>query len=316
MWRKGVRCRVVRYATSEATGRGYASRSCVLRRQGGGDGVDKVRVGLVQLHCDHKSVTKIQDKAERLVMEAADKGAKFVLLPELYCAMGKGMALEALQQADDIHSRWKHISKSKGIWILDGSRPEQAIADKNKIFNTSTLYSEEGKAVAKYRKIHLFDIDVPGDVTFKESSFVEAGDQTVVAESPFGNIGLAICYDLRFPEMFAQLAQKGIDIICCPSAFTKQTGKHHWKTLVRCRAIESQCFVIAPNQVNQAPNKFHSFGHSLVVDPWGEIKIEGSENREEVLVTDLELPRITTSRTSLPSVLHHRWDLFGSVPNL
>jgi predicted amidohydrolase len=272
----------------------------------------KVRVGLVQLHSSSAHPEENQRKAEGLVRTAAANGARFILLPELYRTMlpRPEMPKYAEPVPDGPTSkRWSAIAAELGVWLLAGSMAEPS--HDGKLLNTAVLFSDKGALVAKYSKIHLFDVNIPGVVQFQESAAISPGNQVVVAPTAFGRVGLAVCYDLRFPELFREQSRQGMDILCIPSAFSYGTGQKHWHTLVRARAIENLVYVVAPNQAKTAPNKFTSYGHSLVVDPWGNILAEGSED-EDIVYATLDPALLHKYRQELPALTHRRFDIFSN----
>jgi deaminated glutathione amidase len=185
-----------------------------------------------------------------------------------------------------------------------GGFPEKS-PEPGHIYNTSVLLGPEGTVLAAYRKIHLFDVDLPGGARFRESDAVTAGSEAVLATCPFGAIGLSVCYDLRFPELYRQLTARGARILTVPSAFTAETGKDHWHVLLRARAIENQAFVIAPAQFGAHGGKRASYGHAVVIDPWGVILAEVG-NHEGIAVADLDLAYQDQVRRALPCLQHRR----------
>jgi len=272
----------------------------------------EVHVALIQFHNKSTNPTENQEKAEGFVREAAQKGAQFILLPELYRTM---LPREQMPQYGEpiphgrTCKRWSGLAKELGVWLLGGSMIEPVEGQPGKLYNTAVLFSDSGELVAKYRKIHLFDVSVPGVVEFQESALISPGCETVVADSPFGKLGLSVCYDLRFPELFRDLVKQGMEILCIPAAFSYGTGQKHWLHMLKARAIENQCFVLAPDQVGKAPNNFKSWGHSLILDPWGEVVAEGGEE-EGIICAKLDLSLLSKYRESLPSLKHIRRDVF------
>jgi len=173
------------------------------------------------------------------------------------------------------------------------------------VYNTSLLIGPDGTQLAKYRKIHLFEIDLPGRVSFCEADFMLPGTETVVSDTPQGRLGLATCYDLRFPELFRQLADAGADVMAIPSAFTASTGPDHWEVLLRARAIENQAFVIAPNQFGQHTETLHSYGRSMIIDPWG-IVLATAADGEGVITAAIDSSALAEVRQRLPAVRNRR----------
>jgi predicted amidohydrolase len=253
-------------------------------------------------------------RAERLVRRAASYGAKLVATPENTSFLGPQFHKVELAEPIDgpIATRFAKLADELSIHLLVGSFAEQKRAadgsvDVNRCFNTSLLFGPNGDRLAVYRKIHLFDVDVPGGVTIRESDSVAAGDEVVVAETALGNIGMSICYDLRFPELYRALVDRGADMIAIPSAFTLATGKDHWHLLVRARAIETQCWVLAPAQWGRHDEKGvrESYGHSLVVDPWGTVVADKGHGVGLVLA-EVDPARMSEVRNAIPVRSHRR----------
>ena len=247
------------------------------------------------------------ETATRLVDAAVRDGAAFVALPEMFNLLGDRATLRAgAEPLDGPTQTWAaDTARAHGIHLLAGSMIEAA-GDRR--HNTSCLYAPDGERIAVYRKVHLFDVSVPG-AEFSESSTVAPGDECVVAEVPPLVLGLAICYDLRFAEEFRAHSRRGATAIALPSAFTAATGKDHWEPLLRARAIENQCFVIAPDQcgVPSAGPAWH--GHSMILDPWGEVLAEAGTEVGHI-VADLDLDRLAEVRRRLPALEHTRPEVF------
>ncbi len=229
------------------------------------------------------------ERARELVREAATAGALIVGLPENFAYLGSrqdhrlNIAEELPPVGADQHrdlgpilGAMRALALKAGVWLLLGGFPEKS-SSANRIRNTSVLLNPEGTISAIYRKLHLFDVDVPGGKRFRESETVEPGTDVVVAPTPWGGLGLSICYDLRFPELYRAQVAKGARIVAVPSAFTLETGKDHWHVLLRARAIENQVYVMAPAQIGAHGPTRRSYGHALVVDPWGVIVAECSD---------------------------------------
>ena len=246
------------------------------------------------------------ERAEALVEEAARRSATFVLLPENFVFLrSEGEPIPEAQAVDGAWvSRFSALAKAHGITILLGSFPERIEGD-SRVSNTSVLLGPEGGILAVYRKIHLFDIDVPGLAHLKESRAVVPGDRPVVGETPFGKVGLSICYDLRFPELYRGYAKAGARILAVPSAFTDRTGKAHWEILLRARAIENLAFVLAPAQVGLHGPGRASHGHALIIDPWGTILAQVGDH-EGLAVAELDFALQDRLRRELPALSHTR----------
>lgn len=242
--------------------------------------------------------------AERLVEEAADRGATFVGLPENFAFLrSEGQPVPAAQSLDGPWvQRMAALARRRGLTLLLGSLPERIDGD-TKVYNTSVLVGPDGTTLAVYRKIHLFDIDLPGMEHLKESRAVRPGTEVVVARAPFGPLGLSICYDLRFPELYRSLVTAGARVLAVPSAFTDRTGRDHWEVLLRARAIENLAFVFAPAQVGEHGKGRASHGHAMIVDPWGRILAEVAEG-EGLALAELDFAAQDTVRRELPA-LHH-----------
>ena len=251
--------------------------------------------------------TNLRD-AQRLVAEAASQGADLVVLPENFAFMGKKESdLKNLRESDGdgpIQTFLSQLAQQHKVWLVGGSIPLEA-TDNSKVRAACLVYNDQGEQVARYDKIHLFDVQiVETDERYMESTSIESGSDVVVVDSPFGKMGLAICYDLRFPELFRQLAEKGAEIICLPAAFTYVTGEAHWKALLCARAIENLSYLIASCQCGQHQNGRKTFGNSMILDPWGRI-LERLEDGNGVICYDLDLEYQATIRRNFP-VLEHR----------
>ncbi|MGB8682051.1 MAG: carbon-nitrogen hydrolase family protein [Candidatus Binatus sp.] len=247
------------------------------------------------------------ERAERLVRVGAARGANLVTLPEVFNWRGKlneqADAAETLDgQSLTLMSR---LARELRIHIVAGSITEQAAAGESRCYNTSALIDPDGARIAVYRKIHLFDVDLPGRVTVRESNAKMAGAETVTAATPLGAIGLSICYDLRFPELYRRLTFAGAQIIAIPSAFTFPTGEAHWEPLLRARAIENQAYVIAPAQFGPNIYGYSDYGNSMIVDPWGRV-IARAADQEGVVVAPIDLEYQDRVRRELPALKHAR----------
>ncbi len=266
-----------------------------------------MRAAAVQLNSNGDKAGNLA-AAERLVRAAAADGAELVALPEKWNLLAGGEELAAGAETLDGQSLTaaRGWARELGIHLLAGSIAERA---EEKAFNTSVLIGPDGADLAVYRKIHLFDVDA-GGVSYRESEHEQAGSEIVSAAVGDIELGLTVCYDLRFPELFRILAVRGAELIAVPSAFTAATGRDHWEVLLRARAIENQVFVLAPNQVGEAPPHYSSYGHSAIIDPWGTVLAIAPE--EECFVTaDLDLPAQERIRDSLPSLANRRPETYA-----
>ena len=242
-------------------------------------------------------------EARRLIETAVSQGARLIVLPEFFSIMGMKeddmVAVREQVGAGPMQQFMSDMARKHRIWVVGGSIPLVADAP-NKIRNTCLVYDEHGKQIARYDKIHLFNLDL-GNEHYHEAKTIEAGNEVVVVDSPFGRIGLAICYDLRFPELFR--AMKNVDIIVLPSAFTATTGKMHWETLVRARAIENLSYVIAAAQGGYHVNGRETHGHSMIVDPWGRI-LDDLPRGSGVVLAEINPTYQASLRASLPALTH------------
>jgi predicted amidohydrolase len=247
-------------------------------------------------------------QAEELVRAAAARGATFVATPENTNYLGPHVEKVRLAETLDgpTCALFSRLARELSIHLLLGSFNEKSSV-KERCSNSSVLFGPDGVRLAVYRKMHLFDVDVPDGVSFRESATVAPGADIVVAETPFGAVGLSICYDLRFGELYRALVARGAALLTIPSAFTATTGKAHWEILVRARAIESQAFVVAPGQVGEHGDSGlrESHGHSLIVDPWGRILAEAPDGIG-VAVAELDLAEVDRVRAAIPMAAHRR----------
>ncbi|MDD9878541.1 MAG: carbon-nitrogen hydrolase family protein [Magnetovibrio sp.] len=249
-----------------------------------------------------------------LVTEAADAGAEFVMMPETANMMepkGHLAREKARREADDpFLDAARSWARDTGAWILLGSivvRSEGPARDDGApmLANRSILLDAAGEAVARYDKIHMFDVDLGGGEVYRESKGYRPGRDMVLAETPWGKLGMTVCYDLRFPHLYRALAQSGADFLSIPSAFTRPTGRDHWHVLMRARAIETGCFVFAPAQSGDHEGGRKTYGHSLMVDPWGRVLSDGEEG-VGVHLAEIDPGLIAEARTKMPSLTHDR----------
>ncbi len=244
--------------------------------------------------------------ATRLIEKAAKSGAEFVGLPENFAWMGpepeRAANAEALNGAT--LARMAELAKSLKISVLAGSVLESG-APGDRCFNTSVLFGPAGERLAVYRKIHLFDVEVGDGQTYRESAAVAPGTEVVVADAPLGKVGLSVCYDLRFPELYRAQSAQGAVLLTVPAAFTLMTGKDHWEVLLRARAIENLSYVIAPAQQGRHPKDRLTWGHAMVVDPWGLVVARASEG-EGLAIAELDLEYLAKVRKGLPALSHRR----------
>jgi predicted amidohydrolase len=247
------------------------------------------------------------DRVEALAQRAAGCGAQLVATPENTTFLGPSDQKVAIAEPIEgrSHQRLANLARQLRIHLLVGSVAERL--DAQRCYNTSLLYGPDGRLIALYRKIHLFDVDIPGGATFRESATIAAGAEVVVARTALGAIGLSICYDLRFPELYRKLVDAGAEILAVPSAFTLHTGRDHWHPLLRARAIEAQAWVLAPAQEGKhdTGGLRHSYGHSLIVDPWGTVVAERGDG-EGFCIAEVDLATVARVRAQMPVATHRR----------
>ncbi|HEU4383850.1 MAG TPA: carbon-nitrogen hydrolase family protein [Anaeromyxobacteraceae bacterium] len=266
---------------------------------------DSFLLGAVQMTSTADRARNL-DTAVRLVEEAADLGARLVGLPENFGFMGRDE--ERIAGAETLEgptlSALREVARRRRLFVVAGSIAEKVEAP-GKTANTSVLLGDDGSVLASYRKIHLFDVSIPDGARYAESETVLPGDRPVVAATPLGRVGLTVCYDLRFPELYRKLAEQGAEIVAIPSAFTLYTGKDHWEVLVRARAVENLCYVMAPAQVGRHSANRVTFGNAMIVDPWGVVLARCPEG-EGVCLAPFRRQRLEQTRRELPSLQHRR----------
>ena len=264
------------------------------------------KAALVQLRTG-KSVDANIEAASRLIRQAAAQGASFVATPETTSLMELGaerlFANIVREENDRALLAFRHLAAELGLYLLIGSLA--VLAGEGKAANRSFLIGPDGRILARYDKIHMFDVDLGNGEAYRESKNYQAGEVAVLADLPFGRLGLSICYDLRFPHLYRALAHGGADFLTVPSAFTQQTGAAHWHVLLRARAIETGCFVLAPAQGGTHENGRETFGHSMIIAPWGEVLAEAGTD-PCVILADIDVARVREARSRVPSLSHDR----------
>ncbi len=259
--------------------------------------------------CSTGNVSENLAMAAKFIKEAAEHKANMAVLPEMFAIMGASPHDKVLEKETFGHGKIQNFlseqAKLNKIWIVGGTIPIQC-NDQNKVRAAALVFNDQGHCVARYDKIHLFDVTLSENETYKESDTTEAGDDIIVVDTPFGKLGLAVCYDIRFPELFRCLLNKGAEIIALSSAFTVTTGKAHWEILTRSRAIENFCYIIGACQGGTHANGTNTYGHSIIIEPWGSVaaKYEGIESG--VIYSTLDLDKIYSARKSIPSQNHQR----------
>lgn len=247
-------------------------------------------------------------QTRELVTVAADRGAELVCLPENFAYMRReGSAFPCAQDLDgEIVGGLREMAERHRVWLLGGTFPELIPSD-SRVHNTSVLIDPDGVVASVYRKIHLFDVDLGagGGGAFRESETFAPGREVVVADTPFGRLGMSVCYDVRFPELYLEMANRDVRFVAVPSAFTPQTGRDHWEVLLRARAIETQAFVVAPAQCGQHGPDRASYGRSMIIDPWGLVLAQAAD-RPEVIVADCDPAQLERVRSAIPSLSNRR----------
>ena len=245
-------------------------------------------------------------EAERWVRQAAGQGAQVIALPEVFIWRGsKKLEREYAEEIPGPSSTaMAELARELKIYLLAGSILE-AIPDSHKAYNTSLLFDPDGRLLASYRKIHLFDVDLANGVSLRESDTRAHGGEIMTAQTDLCVVGLSVCYDLRFPELYRGLAKNGAQLIFVPSAFTAYTGEAHWRALLRARAIENQAYVIAPDQFGKNPKSFEAHGHSIIIDPWGKVLAELADG-PGVIMAEIDLEYLANVRAELPALNHRR----------
>lgn len=263
----------------------------------------RMRVAVCQLNSQTDRSANLAT-ARKLVARAADAGADLAVLPEYTDYLGPAEQAPAPEPVDgDYAAAFADAAREHRIWVAAGSFHETGPAGRT--YNTALVFNRTGALAASYRKIHLYDVEIPGKVSYHESASVAPGDQPVTVDIDGVRVGLSICYDLRFPELYRRLADAGAQLVLVPAAFMLHTGRDHWEVLLRARAIENQCFVAAAAQIGpHQPNRI-CFGRSMVVDPWG-LVLAQAPDQTGVTVADLDLDRLDQIRTELPSLAHRR----------
>lgn len=248
--------------------------------------------------------------AEKLIQQASAEGAELIVLPEMFGIMGLDQ-MDKIKYAENfmqgpIQDFLQKQAQRHKVWIVGGTIPIIIEDNPEKVFAACLLLNDQGECVARYNKIHMFDVSLQsGRETYSESKTTKSGDNIVVVQTPFGKLGLAVCYDLRFPELFREMQKQGVEIIVLPAAFTYVTGSMHWEVLVRARAIENLSYMVTACQTGIHPNHRKTFGHSMIVNPWGEI-LAMLPDSVGVITANLDLKELRQIRNEFPALDHRR----------
>lgn len=266
------------------------------------------RIAALQM-CSSHIVDENLAAAARLITQAAQNNSQLVVLPEMFAIMGKKptdkVAAREVYGSGKIQDFLSQQAKLHKIWIVGGTIPI-ACDDNQKVRAASIVYDHEGNTVARYDKIHLFDVTVSETESYRESDTTEPGDAVVVVDTPVGKLGLSVCYDIRFAGLYMQLLNRGAEIIAIPSAFTVKTGEAHWQLMCRARAVENFCYVVGSAQGGTHPSGRQTYGHSLIVEPWGTIVQEQLQSGDGVVYADVDLKKLHEIRDSIPILQHQK----------
>lgn len=267
----------------------------------------KFKIGVCQLNVVDSKEANIK-RAEKMIREAADKGSQMVVLPEMFnCPYeNKSFPLFAEEYPGKTTAMLSKVARELGIYLVGGSIPER---EDGSIYNTSYIFDKNGDLVGKHRKMHLFDIDVEGGIRFKESDTLGSGKKVTVVDTELCPIGVAICYDMRFPELMRLMALEGAEVIIVPAAFNMTTGPAHWDLTVRTRALDNQVYFVAASPCRNLEASYHAYGHSCIVSPWGEI-ISEIDEKEGIIYGEVDLDLVKKIRKELPLLQHLRKDIY------
>ncbi|MBE6508989.1 MAG: carbon-nitrogen hydrolase family protein [Methanobrevibacter sp.] len=271
----------------------------------------KIKIALCQMNVVDNKEENLKNAA-LMIEDSVDENADFIVLPEMFnCPYSNDKFIEYCEEekTSPTLNFISDIAKKHEVYILAGSIPEK---ENDKLFNTSYLFDRNGNVIAKHRKMHLFDIDVKDKITFKESDVLTAGNDFTIADTEFEKIGIGICYDIRFPELARIMVEKGALVLFYPGAFNMTTGPAHWELLFRSRALDNQVYCVGVAPALNETASYHSFGHSIITNPWGEIIAEADE-KENLIICDIDLDEIKKIREELPLLKNKREDLYEII---
>lgn len=272
-----------------------------------------LKAALVQMQVQPKTCDSLA-LAESFIKKASAAGADLVLLPEMFCCpyQNKNFPLYAQREGEEIWLELSRMAREQNLILAAGSVPERD--EDGKIYNTAYVFDRQGQQIAKHRKMHLFDIDVSGGMSFRESDTLTAGNSITTFDTEFGVMGLCICYDFRFPELSRLMAERGAKVILVPAAFNMTTGPAHWEILFRTRALDNQVFTLGAAPARDPSSGYTSYGNSIAVSPWGDV-LDRLGADQEMLVCTLELDRVAQVRRELPLLAHRRKDVYTLIEN-
>ena len=271
----------------------------------------KIKIALCQMNVIDDKDENLR-KANFMINQSISENPDFIVLPEMFnCPYSNDKFIEYCEEekTSKTLSEISNLAHENNVYILAGSIPEK---ENNNLFNTSYLFNRKGKIIAKHRKMHLFDIDVKGKITFKESDVLTAGDNYTIADTEFGKVGIGICYDIRFPELARIMVEEGASVLFYPGAFNMTTGPAHWELLFRARALDNQVFCVGVAPALNEDASYHSYGHSIVVNPWGEVVCQLGQ-KEELKIVKINLNEIEKVREEIPILKNKRNDLYEII---
>lgn len=269
------------------------------------DHVFKLAVCQIRTEIDKKLT---MDKAERMVCEAAQNGANVVVLPEMYNCPYSKEYFKRFADAENGESieQMSSWAKENGVILVGGTIPEK---DGERLYNTSFVFDETGKVIARHRKMHLFDVDIEGGIRFKESNHFAAGNEITVFDTKYGKMGVLVCFDMRFPELVRAMARRGAEIVFCPAQFNMTTGPKHWELTIRARAMDNEIFYVGASAARYEGFNYECWGHSTVAGPFGQV-LATCDETEQILYADIDLNKVDAVRKQLPTFLHLRDDIY------
>lgn len=267
-----------------------------------------VKIALIQMHVTNDKQVNV-DNAEKYIIDATKMGANIIALPEMFNTpyQNSKFPLFAETENGETIKRLSKIAKENSVYLIGGSIPEK---DGNKLYNTSFIFDKKGHIIGRHRKMHLFDIDIVGGISFKESDTLSSGNDVTVCDTEYGKIGIAICFDIRFPELARLMVDNGARMIFVPAAFNMTTGPAHWHLTARMRAVDNQVFYAIASPARDEGSSYVAYGHSLVCNPWGKI-ISELDEKENILISEIDLDEVDKYREQLPLLKARRNDIYG-----